>query len=74
MSLSLTIARRELRGGLKGFRVFLDGLAPADLPRPVEIVPTDGLALHRALDPTWAPPAPARAPSARALASIAQEA
>ena len=29
--------------------VFLDGLAPADLPRPVEIVPTDGGALRRAL-------------------------
>ena len=29
--------------------VFLDGLAPADLPRPVEIVPTDGRSLRRAL-------------------------
>ena len=29
---------------------FLDGTAPADLPRAVEIVPTDGLALRRALD------------------------
>ncbi|HMC51729.1 MAG TPA: DUF512 domain-containing protein [Acidimicrobiales bacterium] len=28
---------------------FLDGLSPADLPRPVEIVPTDGLSLRRAL-------------------------
>ncbi|HEV2766383.1 MAG TPA: DUF512 domain-containing protein [Acidimicrobiales bacterium] len=28
---------------------FLDGTAPADLPRPVEIVPTDGIALRRAL-------------------------
>ena len=27
MSLSLTIARRELRGGLRGFRVFLACLA-----------------------------------------------
>jgi len=31
--------------------VFLDGTTPADLPRPVEIVPTDGLALRRALEP-----------------------
>jgi NifB/MoaA-like Fe-S oxidoreductase len=29
--------------------VFLDGTAPADLPRPVEIVPTDGAALRAAL-------------------------
>ena len=29
--------------------VFLDGTSPADLPRPVEIVPTDGVALRRAL-------------------------
>jgi putative radical SAM enzyme (TIGR03279 family) len=29
---------------------FLDGLTPADLPRPVEIVATDGAALRRALD------------------------
>jgi putative radical SAM enzyme (TIGR03279 family) len=28
---------------------FLDGLTPADLPRPVEIVPTDGLSLKKAL-------------------------
>jgi len=28
---------------------FLDGTTPADLPRPVEIVTTDGLALRRAL-------------------------
>ena len=28
---------------------FLDGLTPADLPRPVEVVATDGLALRRAL-------------------------
>jgi putative radical SAM enzyme (TIGR03279 family) len=28
---------------------FLDGLTPADLPRPVEIVPTDGASLRRAL-------------------------
>jgi putative radical SAM enzyme (TIGR03279 family) len=29
--------------------VFLDGTKPADLPRPVEIVATDGVALRRAL-------------------------
>src|SRR5690606_33289945 len=28
---------------------FLDGTAPADLPRPVEVVPTDAAALRRAL-------------------------
>jgi putative radical SAM enzyme (TIGR03279 family) len=28
---------------------FLDGMTPADLPRPVEIVPTDGLSLRKAL-------------------------
>ncbi len=30
--------------------VFLDGGAPADLPRPVEVIPTDGHALREALD------------------------
>ncbi len=29
--------------------VFLDGLSPDDLPRPVEIVPTNGIALREAL-------------------------
>ena len=29
--------------------VFLDGLTPADLPHPVEIVATDGVSLRRAL-------------------------
>ena len=29
--------------------VFLDGTSPADLPRPVEVVATDGVALRRAL-------------------------
>ena len=29
---------------------FLDGMTPADLPRHVEVVPTDGVALRRALD------------------------
>ena len=28
---------------------FLDGTTPADLPRPVEVVPTDGIALRKAL-------------------------
>jgi len=28
---------------------FLDGLTPGDLPRPVEVVPADGLSLRRAL-------------------------
>jgi hypothetical protein len=30
--------------------VFLDGMTPTDLPRPVEIIPTDGAALRRALE------------------------
>jgi putative radical SAM enzyme (TIGR03279 family) len=29
---------------------FLDGMTPAELPRPVEVVPTDGLSLRRALE------------------------
>ena len=29
---------------------FLDGVTVADLPHPVEIVPTDGLALRKALE------------------------
>ena len=29
---------------------FLDDLTPADLPRPVEVVATDGLSLRRALE------------------------
>lgn len=29
---------------------FLDGLSPDDLPRPVEIIPTDGVALRKALE------------------------
>jgi putative radical SAM enzyme (TIGR03279 family) len=28
---------------------FLDGMAPADLPRPVEVLPTDGLSLRQAI-------------------------
>jgi putative radical SAM enzyme (TIGR03279 family) len=35
---------------------FLDGTTPEELPRPVEIIPTDGMALRHALDPTWLPP------------------
>jgi putative radical SAM enzyme (TIGR03279 family) len=31
---------------------FLDGRTPADLPRPVEVVPTDGIALRTALEET----------------------
>jgi putative radical SAM enzyme (TIGR03279 family) len=31
---------------------FLDGMTPADLPRPVEILPTDGAALRAVLDRT----------------------
>ncbi len=31
---------------------FLDGLTLADLPRPVEVVPTDGTSLRAALDGT----------------------
>ncbi|MDG2114811.1 MAG: DUF512 domain-containing protein [Actinomycetota bacterium] len=30
---------------------FLDGLEPTDLPHPVEVIPTDGLALRAAIDP-----------------------
>ncbi|MYG94199.1 MAG: DUF512 domain-containing protein [Acidimicrobiia bacterium] len=30
--------------------LFLDGSSPDDLPRPVEVVPTDGIALRRVLD------------------------
>ena len=30
--------------------VFLDGLSPDDLPRAVEIIPTDGIALRKALE------------------------
>jgi NifB/MoaA-like Fe-S oxidoreductase len=29
---------------------FLDGRTPDDLPRPVEIVPTDGISLRQALE------------------------
>lgn len=33
--------------------VFLDGTRPEELPRPVEVIPTDGAALRRALDPRF---------------------
>ncbi|MGQ0519709.1 MAG: DUF512 domain-containing protein, partial [Actinomycetota bacterium] len=35
--------------------IFLDGLRPADLPRPVEVVATDGRSLRRALAARPAP-------------------
>lgn len=44
---------------------FLDDLTVADLPRPVEVVPTDGLSLRRALEGTAAPAAPIDAAPAR---------
>ena len=31
--------------------MFLDGTRPEDLPRPVEVIPTDGAALRRSLEP-----------------------
>jgi putative radical SAM enzyme (TIGR03279 family) len=40
---------------------FLDDLTLADLPRPVEVVPTDGLSLRRALERPLVTPAPAGA-------------
>jgi NifB/MoaA-like Fe-S oxidoreductase len=42
---------------------FLDDLTVADLPRPVEVVPTDGLSLRRALD-GWTPAGAGRVPVA----------
>jgi putative radical SAM enzyme (TIGR03279 family) len=45
---------------------FLDDLTLADLPRPVEVVPTDGLSLRRALDgdtPNASPPATTAVPA-----------
>ena len=38
---------------------FLDGMTPTELPRPVEIVPTNGSALRQLLDAAAAPPAAA---------------
>jgi uncharacterized protein DUF512 len=32
---------------------FLDGTTPSDLPRPVEVLPTHGIALREVLDPGW---------------------
>ena len=40
---------------------FLDGTTVADLPRPVEVVPTDGAALRAALEPRRSTPAARRA-------------
>ncbi|MGH9018472.1 MAG: DUF512 domain-containing protein, partial [Acidimicrobiales bacterium] len=37
---------------------FLDGMTVAELPRPVEVVPTDGWSLRRALDEPLGPPVP----------------
>jgi NifB/MoaA-like Fe-S oxidoreductase len=48
--------------------VFLDGTAPEDLPRGVEVVPTDGAALRRALD---LPPLPDGAAGAGAPLAVA---
>ena len=51
--------------------VFLDGTAPEDLPRPVEVVPTDGAALRRALDLPPGAGSPATAtPAAGAAAAL----
>jgi hypothetical protein len=41
---------------------FLDDLTVADLPRPVEVVPTDGLSLRRALEPVGTEPTPTPVP------------
>ncbi len=43
-TLSDLLSTVRLSGG-----VFLDGTAPADLPRPVEVIPTDGVSLRQAL-------------------------
>ncbi len=45
---------------------FLDGMTPADLPRPVEIVPTNGSALRDLLDAAAAAQAAAAPPSGAA--------
>jgi putative radical SAM enzyme (TIGR03279 family) len=37
---------------------FLDGMTPADLPRPVEVIPADGRALRAALEPVDASTVP----------------
>jgi len=50
---------------------FLDGTSPADLPRSVEIISTDGLSLRRALEPDWRPPAPGTNPTAAARPAAA---
>ena len=68
---------------------FLDGMTPSDLPRPVEILPTDGRSLRSALrgvpDPGGSPvpvapvtsavptPAPVAAPVAVPVAALARD-
>jgi len=47
---------------------FLDGTTVADLPRPVEVIPTDGASLRRALEVL---PGPANAGTARRAAPVA---
>jgi NifB/MoaA-like Fe-S oxidoreductase len=49
---------------------FLDDLTLADLPRPVEVVPTDGLSLRRALDGTGAAATPSAPPAAPARVAV----
>jgi hypothetical protein len=49
---------------------FLDGLTVADLPRPVELVPTDGASLRRALEGSTAWVADADADAAVAVAVV----
>ena len=46
---------------------FLDDLTVADLPRAVEVVPTDGLSLRRALEIRVAAPTGPKLPAAVAL-------
>jgi len=43
---------------------FLDDLTPGDLPRPVEVVPANGMALRRAIEDPTASPAPSPIPAA----------
>ena len=42
----------EMLGGLLSGGRFLDGVTVAELPRPVEVVATDGIALRAALELT----------------------
>ena len=41
--------REKWKAQEERWKAYLDGLSPADLPRPVEIVPSDGTSLRRAL-------------------------